>query len=217
MSNNTYKSNVEVVQIKCSRFTSNTYLINQPTSKSVWLVDVGEIDAVIEHLNDDDSIKGLFLTHPHYDHIFCINELTAHYPDCMVYCSELCKEGLQSSKLNLSYYHEYPVEYQGENIVLLEENSTLSIFDNIPVEIIETPGHDWSCLTYKIDNFLFTGDSFIPDVKVVTKLRGGNKAANKESLKKISEHIHKDTIICPGHGEMGYVHPSKVYNTELLF
>ena len=70
------------------------------------------------------------------------------------------------------------------------------------ISVLETPGHDWSCLSYGIENYLFTGDSFIPKVKVVTKLRGGNRAASKESLRKILNHSDENTIICPGHGEM---------------
>lgn len=41
--------------------------------------------------------------------------------------------------------------------------------------VIETPGHCPSCLTYYTDNYIFTGDSYIPNVKVVTKLPYGDK------------------------------------------
>jgi hydroxyacylglutathione hydrolase len=50
--------------------------------------------------------------------------------------------------------------------------------------------------------YLFSGDSYIPNVQVVTKLKGGDRDANKKSLQKIKGSISENTIICPGHGEM---------------
>jgi hypothetical protein len=58
------------------------------------------------------------------------------------------------------------------------------------------------CLTYKIGNYLFTGDSFIPNVPVVTKLKGGNKLVNIDSLIIIHSYINENTVVCSGHGRI---------------
>lgn len=62
--------------------------------------------------------------------------------------------------------------------------------------------NDTSCMTFRCGKYLFTGDSYIPNEKPVTKLKGGNKEDYEISLKKIQFLINRDTIVCPGHGEM---------------
>ncbi len=136
----------------------------------------------------------------------------AHDPECIVYSSEDGKKGLFSDKLNLSYYHNDPITFLGSNIQVLRENDTIELFGNCYLEILETPGHNGGCLTFKAGNYLFTGDSYIPNVPVVTKLKGGDKESNKKSLQKIMDNISEDTIICPGHGDMVQIKEAKVYN-----
>ena len=191
-----------VTQIVNSVFTSNTYIISDDKSGWLWLVDVGDFEGVLNHLPQKGSIKGVFLTHAHFDHIYGINKLIDTFPDCVVYTSAEGKKGLYSDKLNLSHYHEDPVIFLGSNIHILKEKDEIELFENCFLETIETPGHNWGCLTYKTGNYLFTGDSYIPNVPVVTKLKGGDKEASKISLQKISNNISENTIICPGHGAM---------------
>lgn len=52
---------------------------------------------------------------------------------------------------------------------------------------------------------LFHGDSYIPGVETVTKLRGGNKEDNERSLMKLKALFSPDTLVCPGHGSIMYV------------
>lgn len=40
----------------------------------------------------------------------------------------------------------------GDNVTVLHENDKVEIFPGIFVEVFETPGHDKSCLTYKVEN-----------------------------------------------------------------
>lgn len=191
-----------VKQIVNSVFNSNSYIISDENSDWVWLIDVGELEGVIDSLSQDTMVRGLFITHPHYDHIYGINKLIELFPDCIVYASEEGKKGLSSAKLNLSFYHDEPIEFSGTNFQLLAENDKVELFENCSLEVLETPGHNWGCLTFKIKNYLFTGDSFIPGVEVVTKLKGGDREANKKSIQKIMNNISENTIICPGHGKM---------------
>jgi glyoxylase-like metal-dependent hydrolase (beta-lactamase superfamily II) len=193
---------MEVKQIVNSVFTSNTYIVSENNSASVWLIDVGDIDGVLHSLTKEKFIKGVFITHTHFDHIYGINKLIDTFPDCIVYTSEDGKKGLFSDKLNLSYYHNDPVNFLGSNIQILTEGDKIEIFESFFLETMETPGHNWGCLTYRIGNYLFTGDSYIPNVPVVTKLKGGDRVANKKSLLKIMDNISMNTIICPGHGLM---------------
>jgi hydroxyacylglutathione hydrolase len=191
---------MELKQFVNKVFDSNTWLISDESYNWGWLIDIGDAEDLFGSLDEDFLIKGVFITHPHFDHIYGINKLLEKFPGCMVFTSLQGEKGLFSSKINLSFYHEEPIEFQGSEVKILHEGDKVELFKDCFLETIETPGHDSSCLTYKISEFLFTGDSYIPGVKVVTKLKGGDKLLAEQSIKKIKSYISPDTIICPGHG-----------------
>ncbi|KAA6337837.1 Hydroxyacylglutathione hydrolase [termite gut metagenome] len=116
-------------------------------------------------------------------------------------------KSLYDPKLNRSFYmadyydsmNDFILNFD-DNVHELKEGNRIELWQNIELEAMETPGHDWSCLTYKIDKYLFTGDSYIPGISVFTKLPKSNKEKANESLIKINELQIKDSlIICPGH------------------
>lgn len=193
---------MNVQQIVHTIFTSNTYLLSHENEKHVWLIDIGNFEGVVELIPKDKFVKGVFITHYHYDHIYGINKLIAKYPNCVVYASNHTIEGLYSDKMNLSFYHESPIVFEGTLTKEIKGMDEFELFSNCKLEIIETPGHNLGCLTYKIGNYLFTGDSFIPNISVVTKLKGGDKIANINSLNIIQSHINENTIVCSGHGRI---------------
>ena len=192
---------MKVSRIVNPLFGSNTYVLSEMGSNWVWLVDIGDLEATLGLIPPNGHVKGVFITHSHFDHIYGLNLLVDKFPCCTVYISEFAKEGLYCAKLNMSYYHEAPMVFKGSNTRILKEKDKVKLFEKKFLDVLETPGHNKGCLTFKVENYLFTGDSYIPNVKVVTKLNGGNKEANIKSLEKIRSYIGQNTILCPGHGE----------------
>ena len=196
-----YPFSMEIKQLINHRFNSNTYLLKSIASQEVWLIDLGAFSD--DHaLQNDNTIKGAFLTHCHYDHIFEIDLFSQYYPAALIYASHHTVLGLKDPKLNLSFYHDYPIEYEGDQLKIVDMNDQFELSNEYRIRILETPGHNPGCLSYQIDNYIFTGDSYIPYTNVVTKLRGGDKSKSRNSLMKIMEKIDSDTVICPGHGPM---------------
>ncbi|MFR9585848.1 MAG: MBL fold metallo-hydrolase [Rikenellaceae bacterium] len=181
-------------------YNSNTFILYHDHSDYVWIVDCGDIDPIVEWLGKNHkTVKGVLLTHTHHDHIYGLNDLYDLFPKLEVYTSEHGASGLKNTTSNLSKYTINPFIYKGDKIMILDNGSELELFSNYTISVYYTSGHDISSLTYKLDNFLFTGDSYIPNVKVVTSFPLGDREANKESLKLIDSLITSDTIICAGH------------------
>ena len=68
------------------------------------------------------------------------------------------------------------------------------------VEVISTPGHSEDCLSYIIEDNIFTSDSYIPLAKVFTKWPTSNKSLaldNEAMLKEIAET--RNLKVRPGH------------------
>jgi len=181
-------------------YNSNTYLISVEQEQACYLVDLGNAKDAIASLQQHQYIKAVFLTHAHYDHIADIHYVLEKFPNCSIYSSLYTQEALADSKLNLSFYHGTPVAYSGDNVVVLYENDTLDLFQNQFLTVIATPGHNEGCMSFKFQHFCFTGDALIPQVKVVTKLKSGNKVAAKLSIDKIRQRLVDTDVVLAGHG-----------------
>lgn len=188
-----------VRRITCQPYASNSYILEDRSSEFVWLIDIGA--DITNFLPNNKYVKGIFITHTHIDHIQGINAILKQFPSCSIFTSKEGVKGLYDDKINLTYYHENPLCFIGGDVIILSDGDSVELFDNLSLRTISTPGHHPSCLSYAVDKYLFTGDSLIPNIQVVTKLKGGNKQQATESVKKIISVIIDNTIVCPGHTE----------------
>ena len=53
------------------------------------------------------------------------------------------------------------------------------------MEVFETPGHDKICLTYKVENNVFSGDSYIPGVKVIASFHNSDRVDARISKEEV--------------------------------
>ena len=193
---------LKVKHIVNSVFTSRTYILTQERSRPVWLVDCGDVPPIVDMLSSlggsSFEIKGVLLTHVHYDHIYGLLKLKERFPSLWVYTNEYGKKALTDIRLNYSKYHNDPIVYESENVVTCDEGSVIELFDGVQAKVYHTPGHNPSCLTYEVGDYLFTGDAYIPGVKVVTTLKGGDKLKAAESVERILR-LAEGKVVCPGH------------------
>lgn len=189
-----------VIRIVNSIYNSNTYIIHNYKYDYVWLVDCGDVKPIKEWLKvNNKTVKGVFLTHTHFDHIYGLQELEQLYPDIIVYTSREGVIGLKSEKYNMSKYHNASYTYDSGNISILEDRFNVEIFSSHYMMVYYTPGHDWSCLTYKFENIIFTGDSYIPNIKTVTTFPKSDKIKNKESMNLIHTLLGEGVLVYSGH------------------
>lgn len=178
-------------------FNSITWVLSDSDSDHVWLVDCGDVAPVLELIGERE-IVGVLLTHANFDHIYGLPELLKLYPNCKIYTNENGRETLANAKKNMSFYHETPVTVDESYSTICNDGDSITLFQNTIANVYSTPGHHPSCLTFMVGDYLFTGDAYIPAVKVVTNLPKGNKKQANESLRKIF-NLMKDKIVCCGH------------------
>ena len=195
---------LEVVRFVNSRFSSNTYIIAHPKHDDVWIVDPGDSDNVFEWMkvHSKTTIRGILLTHVHFDHIYGMNEILSECPRCVVYiANDYGREALHNPKANGSKYTE-------EGPIEIDDNARIDFFmdkmplwDDVEMLTINTPGHsdDSQCLI--VDGMLFTGDTLIKDVRTVTKLKGGSVEKLKDTVCFLEQLKGKGLMVMPGHGE----------------
>lgn len=183
-------------------FNSITYIL-YVNDTECWLVDCGDVEQI---LKKEWIVKGVLLTHSHFDHIYGLEKLLAAFPNVMLYTNVMGLAGLENPKLNMSRFYDDIEDVsivQKDNIVIVNEGESVRLFDGINAEVIETPGHDQSCLSFIVGNYLFTGDSYIPGIKVVTNFPKSNDSDAICSLNRLKEFEQKGLVVCPGHDIVG--------------
>lgn len=183
-----------------SYFNSTTNIIIPDGSRFVWLVDCGEDENVLNFVREKNfTIEGILLTHGHFDHIFGLNTIMRNFPEAKVYTSESGSKIIGDSRKNMSYYWGNPLVFTfPDSVIIVKDGDEVSLDNNLTAKAIYTPGHNPSCITWVVGDAVFTGDAYIPGVKIVTNLPGGNKIQAEESLSLIHS-LSAGRTIFPGH------------------
>ena len=167
-----------------------------------WIIDVGDVNKITESIPKQSKVGGVLFTHTHYDHIYGINEFLLVYPNVRLFTNEVGKRALCSPQLNYSRYHlnvKDIVCSRPENIETIKDGDIINIFGKSTFRVMATPGHDESCLTYLFDDYVFSGDSFIPNVETRATFLLSDKSKVLESEQKILSNAYSK-MLCPGHG-----------------
>ena len=86
-------------------FNSNTYILSQKEKMDVWIVDPGDTPPLFEWMDQHckNEVKGVLLTHGHFDHIYGINNILERYPQtCFYVANDYGQSSLFDPKKNNS-------------------------------------------------------------------------------------------------------------------
>jgi hydroxyacylglutathione hydrolase len=138
------------------------------------------------------KLKGILLTHTHWDHIAGIPAILKKYGSVPIYVNEIDARRLLTSGAP---------ERLGESLRYINDGDNLTLGDS-KIKVWLTPGHSAGECSYLINDqnppALFTGDTvFIGDVGR-TDLETGSTAELFQTLQRIKT-LPENTVIYPGH------------------
>ncbi len=179
----------------------NTYLIADPDSGECFCIDPGgEENLILEDLNKRNwKLKGILLTHGHFDHVAGIPYLKEKI-DIPVYIHKKDIEIYKRAPDSMERYLGVRIENLPEIDFYLEENQELSL-GNKKLFVLHTPGHTPGSVCFYGGGCIFTGDLIFKGTVGRADFPGGSF---KELIKSIFEKIlplPPETEIFPGHGE----------------
>lgn len=190
-----------------SMMQTNCYLIKE--NGHVLIVDpASSTQRILSHLDENDVVDGILLTHGHFDHIGAADMLRKklHCPVFVHLFDEKLARDKTIDRFGLDVVINGPVQYYQDGKMKI---------GGFELTILHTPGHtDGSvCIGYK--NHLFTGDTLFKCSVGRCDLYSGSDSKLKQSLKALCS-FHPDTLIYPGHGDVTVLSDELKMNPYLL-
>lgn len=204
---------MEITRLIVGMVETNCYIIWNKESKEAAIVDPGDrADKIIEKCRLlGVEVKGILLTHGHFDHVMAVEELrkTMKAP---VYACEKEAEVLIDEALNLSnQFHEGLVNIKAD--VLLKDGETFDMA-GYTFKMLATPGHTiGSCCYYvEAEKILFSGDTLFEGSYGRVDFPTSSTRDMIHSVAEILLALPDDVAVYPGHMGFTTIGDEKKYN-----
>lgn len=182
---------------------NNTYFISD--GKGLFVVDPSADTRRILELLNGRKLDAIVCTHHHNDHVGALREL-----------KEITGATVYASAIDAPVIENQPPDPFGPSAdsckvdVTLNDGDTVTI-GNMKWKVIATPGHTPGGICLFLDsqygeyieraNVLISGDTLFAGSIGRTDFAGGDDAAMRKSLKRLSQ-LPDDTLVLPGHNSL---------------
>ena len=206
---------MKVIKLKpLSICETNSYLVISDRKNAVLIDAPADADYILSEAETFGcTIKKIFLTHGHFDHVGAVADLVEK-TGCEVYIHVMDKPKLsdESSMLASHFRSRGHKVYNGE-VKLFTENDILTL-DELEFDVLETPGHTSGSVCFICGTSMFSGDTLFARSIGRTDMPDGNYEAMKKSLAKIAD-LGGDLTVYPGHMGITTLDTEKKYNPYL--
>jgi glyoxylase-like metal-dependent hydrolase (beta-lactamase superfamily II) len=202
-----------VTQITVGAFQENCYLVEDPKTNAVAIVDPGsEPERIVEAVEQSGGrVEAIWITHAHVDHIGAIAPLKRKY-DVPVWLhpldEPLYRVGGRQAQLYGIPYEEPPAPdrkfAEGEKVTL----------GSLELDVIHVPGHAPGHVVIFGHGNALVGDCLFAGSIGRTDLPFSNPSQLEASLKRIAS-LPPETVVHPGHGDATTIGEERLSNPFL--
>ena len=191
--------------------STNCYVVENPDSQKVLIVDPGDSPLEIERQIDeiDGDPEAILLTHGHFDHMLAADALRKKY-HIPVYVHEKEQHLLGDPKENLSGLWSKPYTMQADKTV--KEGDVLHLAD-FEIHVLATPGHTAGGVCYYIPaaKTLFSDTLFCESYGRYDFPTSSGRELTA-SVKRLLKELPGDVTVYPGHNDETTIEHEKRYN-----
>jgi hydroxyacylglutathione hydrolase len=204
---------VIVTQVTVGAFQENCYLVQDPATNALAIVDPGsEPERIVEAARKiGGTVEAIWITHAHVDHIGAIAPLKRKW-DVPVWLhpldEPLYRVGGRQAQLYGIPYEEPPAPDRefadGESVTL----------GSLQLDVIHTPGHAPGHVVIHGYGNALVGDCLFAGSIGRTDLPFSNPSMLEASLKRIAA-LPPETVVHPGHGDTTTIGEERLSNPFL--
>ncbi|MFP4078342.1 MAG: MBL fold metallo-hydrolase [Candidatus Izemoplasmataceae bacterium] len=206
-----------MVEAFFNEFAENSYLLYD--DGEAFIIDPGSNTGALKETVDalGVKVKGILLTHGHFDHINGVNILLDTY-DVPVYIHEKDRDFLFDPGLNLSIHMggaaaRFKLKDKAK-LVTFTEKDTFPLGPS-EITVTHTPGHTRGGVLFHYRDVIFTGDTLFKETIGRTDLPTGDEHALLASVRRMGRMIDLNTVLYPGHGPRTTMAHEKLHNFAL--
>ncbi len=205
-----------MVKAIINEYAENTYIINEKLE--AFIIDPGSNFSKIKAYIKEKKflVKGVLLTHGHFDHLYSINEVENEFK-CDIYIHKIERDFVFNPNLNLSSSLHRPIALKRKIGLKLISHHDEIILGREAIKVLHTPGHTKGGVCYKYKRALFSGDTLFKGTVGRSDLPTANKAQLRRSLELIIKECKDNTVVYPGHGHSTTILNEKKENPFLDF
>ena len=208
-------SNLKIGRLMLGICQTNCYFVYQEGSTDVIFFDPADKgDYIYEKLQEKGlNVKGILLTHGHFDHIWGTNKLR-ELSGAPIYAYEAEKVLCEDAITNVSDQVGRPYTVVPDYYVKDGEEITIA---GMTCKVIATPGHTVGscCYYFEEAGMLIAGDTLFQESVGRTDLATGSMSAIIHSVKDKLFLLPDETKVYPGHGECTSIGHERKYNAFL--
>lgn len=188
------------VEVLCNKY-ANTYLVGTKNEMIIVdpAVDVRTIMQMQKKYFSESVLKGIVLTHGHYDHFIYLNDVLKEY-NVLVFAGLEEIKKLDSLELSCANLFGITRLEKLDAKFMPVHHLTKVDFSTFSLKFYKTSGHTNGSICLEIGNYLFTGDTLFQNGVGRTDLPTGNSSSLKESIAFLTK-LSKNYLVYPGHGD----------------
>lgn len=191
---------------------TNSYVLFDEKSGVAALFDApAEAERILDFLKEKElTLKYIFLTHAHFDHIIALSELkAATNAQIVIHYDE--ERYLNDTSLNLSYISLPKVDAD----IKVSDGDVIEFCDT-KIKVIHTPGHTMGGVCYLYDEILVSGDTLFCGSIGRYDFPMGDYAAEINSIKEKLMPLPDNVKVYPGHGPSTTIGNERKENPYLI-
>lgn len=204
---------MHVKQIPVGPLQTNCFILQCDQTSQAVIIDPGDISQVLLDAIQPFHIKGVYLTHGHFDHIGGVNRIIGE-TGAPLFIHEDDSVMLTDARANSSFLFggnilvDYPAEYLKEGDIITFGECSLRVF--------HTPGHSKGSISFYAENdCIIAGDTLFRMSVGRWDFPGGDYDTLMSSIRKTFLSLPDDVTVYPGHGEATTIGFERLHNQFL--
>lgn len=203
---------MEIKTFYDERTSTLTYVVYDPETKDAVVIDpvldydpkasktwTESADAVIDFVKQEElNLHYILETHAHADHLSGSQIIQQAFPEARIGVGHRITEVQKVFKAIFNLPAGFATDGSQFDVLLTEEEPLKA--GSLEIKTIYTPGHTPACVTFQIEDALFTGDAlFMPDMGTGRcDFPGGSAEDLYDSIQKLYE-LPDETRVFVGH------------------